>query len=83
MRDWLPWVLTAAVAFILLYRLGGAALFEPDEGRNAELYLLLGLFYPTILAHQIRDQFTDMTYLFWFYSIGSLLVSRFRDHKDR
>ena len=74
LRDWLPWVLTAAVAFVLLYPLGGAAHFEPDEGRNAERYLLLRLFYPTILAHQIRDQFTDMTYLLWFYSTGSLLV---------
>ena len=35
-KNWLPWLLTAAVAFVLLYRLGSAALFEPDEGRNAE-----------------------------------------------
>ena len=77
LRDWLPWVLTTAVAFVLFYQLGGAALFEPDEGCNAELYLLLGLFYPTILAHQIRDQFTGMTYLLWFYSTGSLLALGF------
>ena len=36
LNDWLPWLLTAAVAFVLLYKLGGIALFEPDEGRNAE-----------------------------------------------
>jgi 4-amino-4-deoxy-L-arabinose transferase-like glycosyltransferase len=34
--DWLPWLLAAAVAFVLLYQLGSVALFEPDEGRNAE-----------------------------------------------
>ncbi|HEX7233478.1 MAG TPA: glycosyltransferase family 39 protein, partial [Candidatus Binatia bacterium] len=36
LQDWLPWLLTAVAAFVLLYQLGGAALFEPDEGRNAE-----------------------------------------------
>ena len=36
LNDWLPWLLTAAVAFVLLYKLGSIALFEPDEGRNAE-----------------------------------------------
>lgn len=36
LQDWLPWLLIAAVAFVLLYQLGSAALFEPDEGRNAE-----------------------------------------------
>ncbi|HEY1232742.1 MAG TPA: glycosyltransferase family 39 protein [Candidatus Binatia bacterium] len=45
LQYWLTWLLTAVVAFVLLYRLGGAALFEPDEGRNAEKareILLLG-----------------------------------------
>jgi 4-amino-4-deoxy-L-arabinose transferase-like glycosyltransferase len=36
LQDWLPWLLILAVAFVLLYQLGSAALFEPDEGRNAE-----------------------------------------------
>jgi len=36
LHDWLPWLLTAAVTFVLLNQLGSAALFEPDEGRNAE-----------------------------------------------
>lgn len=42
---WLPWLLGASAIFILFYQLGGAALFEPDEGRNAEKareILLLG-----------------------------------------
>lgn len=33
---WLPWLLAGAVVFALFYQLGGAALFEPDEGRNSE-----------------------------------------------
>jgi len=33
---WLAWLLAAAVVFFLFYQLGGAPLYEPDEGRNAE-----------------------------------------------
>jgi len=33
---WLSWSLSAGVIAILFYQLGSAALFEPDEGRNAE-----------------------------------------------
>ncbi len=33
---WLPWILCASAIFVLFFQLGGAALFEPDEGRNAE-----------------------------------------------
>ena len=33
---WFPWVLFCFVLASLFYRLGGPALFEPDEGRNAE-----------------------------------------------
>lgn len=33
---WLPWLLGAVVVFVFFYQLGGAALFEPDEGRNSE-----------------------------------------------
>jgi 4-amino-4-deoxy-L-arabinose transferase-like glycosyltransferase len=36
LHDWLPWLLMAAVTFVLLNQLGSAALFEPDEGRNSE-----------------------------------------------
>jgi len=36
LERWLPWIGAAAAVFFLLYQLGGAALFEPDEGRNAE-----------------------------------------------
>ncbi len=36
LEGWLPWLLAAAAAFVLFYQLGGAALFAPDEGRNAE-----------------------------------------------
>ncbi|MGH7797167.1 MAG: glycosyltransferase family 39 protein [Candidatus Binatia bacterium] len=33
---WLSWLLSAALIAVLFYQLGSAALFEPDEGRNAE-----------------------------------------------
>jgi len=33
---WLPWLLCAFVFAVLLYELGAAALFDPDEGRNSE-----------------------------------------------
>lgn len=33
---WLAAILWAAVAALLFYQLGGAALFDPDEGRNSE-----------------------------------------------
>jgi len=45
LERWLPWILSASAIFALFYQLGGAALFEPDEGRNAEKareILLLG-----------------------------------------
>jgi hypothetical protein len=36
LESWLPWILFAAAIFVLFFKLGQAALFEPDEGRNAE-----------------------------------------------
>jgi len=33
---WLPWLTWMIVIVLLFYQLGSAALFEPDEGRNAE-----------------------------------------------
>jgi 4-amino-4-deoxy-L-arabinose transferase-like glycosyltransferase len=33
---WLPWLLGAGAIWVVFYQLGGAAFFEPDEGRNAE-----------------------------------------------
>ena len=42
---WLPWLLAATAILVVFYQLGSAALFEPDEGRNAEKareILLLG-----------------------------------------
>ncbi|MGE5220500.1 MAG: glycosyltransferase family 39 protein [Chloroflexota bacterium] len=35
-QGWLFWLVWAALVAALFYRLGGAALFEPDEGRNSE-----------------------------------------------
>ena len=35
-QRWLVWLFWIAAAGILLFQLGGAALFDPDEGRNSE-----------------------------------------------
>ncbi|MBM4299554.1 MAG: glycosyltransferase family 39 protein, partial [Deltaproteobacteria bacterium] len=45
LERWLPCIVGAGAIFVLFYQLGNAALFEPDEGRNAEKarqILLLG-----------------------------------------
>jgi 4-amino-4-deoxy-L-arabinose transferase-like glycosyltransferase len=35
-NDWSPLILSGCAILVLFYQLGSAALFEPDEGRNAE-----------------------------------------------
>lgn len=52
LHDWLPWLLTAAVALLLLYRIGSVALFEPDEGRNAEKAREIFLLNDWITPHE-------------------------------
>jgi 4-amino-4-deoxy-L-arabinose transferase-like glycosyltransferase len=51
------------------------------------VYLLLGSFYPGILAPQIRGRFSDMAYVLWLYAIVSLLIlaymARRRMSQDR
>ena len=52
LQDWLPWLLILAVAFVLLYQWGSAALFEPDEGRNAEKAREILLLNDWVTPHQ-------------------------------
>jgi hypothetical protein len=51
------------------------------------IYLLLGFFYPVILAPQIRGRFPDMAYVLWPYAIISLMIlaylARRRRTRDR
>ncbi len=60
LERWLPWILAAGAIFVLFYRLGGAALFEPDEGRNAEkareILLLSDWVTPHVNFHPVLDK---------------------------
>lgn len=57
---WLPWILGASAIFVLFYQLGSAALFEPDEGRNAEkareILLLRDWITPHENFHPVLDK---------------------------
>ena len=60
LERWLPWILAAGAIFVLFYQLGGAALFEPDEGRNAEkareILLLSDWVTPHLNFHPVLDK---------------------------
>jgi len=60
LEPWLPWVLSASAIFALFYQLGSAALFEPDEGRNAEkareMLLLSDWLTPHENFHPVLDK---------------------------
>lgn len=71
LRDWLPWVLTAAVAFVLLYPLGGAAHFEPDEGRNAEKAREILLLNDRVTPHENFHPVFDKPIFFYWLSAFS------------
>ena len=57
---WLPWILAAGAICVLFYQLGAAALFEPDEGRNAEkareILLLSDWLTPHENFHPVLDK---------------------------
>ena len=57
---WFPWLLFGFVLFVLFYRLGTPALFEPDEGRNAEkareILLLRDWITPHENFHPVLDK---------------------------
>lgn len=71
-RDrWLPWLVIAASLFVLFYRLGAAALFEPDEGRNAEkareILLLNNWVTPHENFHPVLDK---PIFFYWLIAIS-------------
>ena len=57
---WLPWIFCASAIFMLFFELGEAALFEPDEGRNAEkareILLLKDWLTPHENFHPVLDK---------------------------
>jgi len=62
---WVPWVLLAFVLFMLFYRLGGPALFEPDEGRNAEKAREILLLNDWITPHENFHPVLDKPIFFY------------------
>jgi len=57
---WLPWLLWTAAVGLLMYRLGRAALFDPDEGRNSakarEILVLNDWITPHENFHPVLDK---------------------------
>ena len=52
LERWLPWILCASAIYLLFYQLGGVALFEPDEGRNAEKAREILLLHDWLTPHE-------------------------------
>ena len=65
-RDrWFPWLLFAFVLVLLFYRLGAPALFEPDEGRNAEKAREILLLNDWITPHENFHAVLDKPIFFY------------------
>jgi len=62
---WFPWLLFGFVLLILFYRLGGPALFEPDEGRNAEKAREILLLHDWITPHENFHAVVDKPIFFY------------------
>ena len=62
---WFPFVLFAFVLLLLFYRLGDAALFEPDEGRNAEKAREILLLNDWITPHENFHAVLDKPMFFY------------------
>jgi len=65
LERWLPWILGAGAIFVLFYQLGGAALFEPDEGRNAEKAREILLFNDWVTPHENFHPVLDKPIFFY------------------
>jgi 4-amino-4-deoxy-L-arabinose transferase-like glycosyltransferase len=62
---WLPWALFGLVSLMLFYRLGASALFEPDEGRNAEKAREILLLNDWITPHENFHAVLDKPMFFY------------------
>ena len=51
-NDWSPVILSGCAILLLFYQLGSAALFEPDEGRNAEKAREILVLHDWITPHE-------------------------------
>ena len=62
---WVSWLLFAFVVILFFYRLGGPALFEPDEGRNAEKAREILLLNDWITPHENFHAVLDKPIFFY------------------
>ena len=61
----LPWLLAATAILVVFYQLGSAALFEPDEGRNAEKAREILLLSDWLTPHENFYPVLDKPMLFY------------------
>lgn len=62
---WLFWLIWAALVAALFYRLGGAVLFEPDEGRNSEKAREILVLHDWITPHENFHAVLDKPIFFY------------------
>lgn len=66
-----PWILFAAAIFALFFQLGRAALFEPDEGRNAEKAREILVLNDWITPHENFHPVLDKPiFLYWLIALS-------------
>jgi 4-amino-4-deoxy-L-arabinose transferase-like glycosyltransferase len=65
LERWLPSILFTAAIFVLFYQLGAAALFEPDEGRNAEKAREILLLQDWLIPHENFHPVLDKPIFFY------------------
>lgn len=71
LESWLPWILFVAAIFALFFQLGRAALFEPDEGRNAEKAREILVLNDWITPHENFHPVLDKPiFLYWLIALS-------------
>lgn len=68
---WLFWLIWAALVAALFYRLGGAVLFEPDEGRNSEKAREILALHDWITPHENFHAVLDKPIFFYWLIAAS------------
>ena len=68
---WSPWVLSLGVVMALCWQLGAAALFEPDEGRNAEKAREILVLNDWVTPHEnFHPVFDKPVFFYWLVAIA-------------
>lgn len=67
----LPWLLCASCLLVIFYHLGAAALFEPDEGRNAERAREILVLDNWVIPHEnFLPALDKPVFLYWLIAIA-------------